>query len=142
MMNLTTTDDETMYNGTGTFDIAENMTMMNVTSFPTMSTLTESTDQCIHGTLSWTIKKCDPWGYIGEHIAPKFAALLSIIFSSILIAELLKDFKAQQRQQRGEAQQQQQREGEGGQGGGGKGGTIIISKILFSVSVGDIIFSL
>ena len=110
MMNLTITDDETMYNGTGTFDIVDNMTMINVTSFPTTSALTESTDQCIHGTLSWTIKKCDPWGYIGEHIAPKFAALLSIIFSSILIAELLKDFKAQQRQQRGEAQQQQQQQ--------------------------------
>ena len=69
-------------------------------------------------------------GYVAELYLPKVAAVISIICSSVLISEIVKDYNA-------------------GNNGGGVGGggsqrktTSAISKILFSISFADLFFSL
>ena len=73
-------------------------------------------------------------GYLAELYLPKVAAVISIICSSVLISEIVKDYNTGNNG--------------GGVGGGGGGGgrqrktTSAISKILFSISFADLFFSL
>ena len=73
--------------------------------------------------------------FITEVYFPKIAAAFSILCSTILILEIIKDIRRNRSNNNNNGQRRR-----GHQGGGG--GISVISKVLLSVSVGDVIFSL
>lgn len=85
--------------------------------------------------------------YFAEIYLPKVAGAISILCSLVLITEILKDAKVSRNTNR-----QHQRGGRQttttaaaslrGRGSRGVGGPSAIAKLLFSVSVGDVFFSL